>query len=102
MVKQDKSFARALNQAKEEFKSQLDQNVEEQEKLFQSRLEAAIKNQNALIEERANLAAQKSQDKAIDFTQTLFDQAKERNDELQSKFDTLSSQPTPLSIETVD
>jgi len=44
MVKQDKSFARALNQAKEEFKSQLDQNVEEHEKLFESRLDAAIKN----------------------------------------------------------
>jgi len=48
------------------------------------------------------LAAQKSQDKAIYFTQTLFDQAKERNDALESKFDTLSYQPAPLSIETVN
>jgi hypothetical protein len=46
MTKQDKSFARAINQAKEEFKSQLEEALEKQAQDFEAKL-AAVKEEQA-------------------------------------------------------
>ena len=48
MTKQDKSFARAINQAKEEFKSQLEEALEKQAQDFEAKL-AAVKEEQAQI-----------------------------------------------------